>query len=163
MCKATGQRCRLRVIGGGPCRVHGGAAPQVRARREVRLLEWQARQGEEPHEDRDPGEQLLAAAREADRMAQRLRRALDGHERLDPAAVMALGDWLDRVGRLSRSVLDARIDERQVRLAERQGDLVAAALEAILVDLELNSEQQARVPEVVPRHLLAITTGSADG
>jgi hypothetical protein len=76
---------------------------------------------------------------------------------------MALGDWLDRVGRLSRSVLDARIDERQVRLAERQGDLVAAALEAILVDLELNSEQQARVPEVVPRHLLGITTGSADG
>lgn len=45
------------------------------------------------------------------------------------------------------------IEERRVRLAEQQGELVAQVIRAILADLQLTPEQLARVPEVVPRHL----------
>jgi hypothetical protein len=36
-CKATRQRCRRRVIGGGPCIMHGGAAEQAKTKREQRV------------------------------------------------------------------------------------------------------------------------------
>lgn len=52
----------------------------------------------------------------------------------------------------------AGIEERRVRLAEQQGSLVAQVIRAILGDLELSPEQQARVPEVVPRHLRALAS-----
>lgn len=52
----------------------------------------------------------------------------------------------------------AGIEERRIRLAESQGELVAQAIRAILNDLNLNPEQQARVPEVVPRHLRALAS-----
>jgi hypothetical protein len=52
----------------------------------------------------------------------------------------------------------AGIEERRVRLAEQQGSLVAQAIKAILDDLHLNSEQQARIAEVVPRHLRALAS-----
>lgn len=52
----------------------------------------------------------------------------------------------------------AGIEERRVRLAESQGALVAQAIRAILADLGLTTEQQARVAEVVPRHLRALAS-----
>jgi hypothetical protein len=50
----------------------------------------------------------------------------------------------------------AGIEERRVRLAEQQGALVAQVIRAILTDLDLSAEQQARIPEIVPRHLRAL-------
>ncbi|MFE2486054.1 hypothetical protein ACFXGR_22690 [Streptomyces mirabilis] len=52
----------------------------------------------------------------------------------------------------------AGIEERRIKLAEQQGVLVAQAIRAILGDLDLTVEQQARVPEVVPRHLRALAS-----
>lgn len=52
----------------------------------------------------------------------------------------------------------AGIEERRIQLAEQQGVLVAQAIRAILADLGLTAEQQARVPEVVPRHLRALAS-----
>lgn len=52
----------------------------------------------------------------------------------------------------------AGIEERRVRLAEAQGQLVAQAIRAILEDLHLSAEQEARVPEIVPRHLRALAS-----
>lgn len=52
------------------------------------------------------------------------------------------------------------IEERRVRLAESQGVLVAQMIRAILGDLDLSPEQAARVPEVVPRHLRALSNAS---
>lgn len=52
--------------------------------------------------------------------------------------------------------IKAGIEERRVRLAEQQGALVAQVIRAILADLKLTSEQQERVPDVVPRHLRAL-------
>jgi hypothetical protein len=54
--------------------------------------------------------------------------------------------------------IKAGIEERRIKLAEQQGQLVAQAIRAILIDLDLTTEQQARVPEVVPRHLRALAS-----
>jgi len=54
--------------------------------------------------------------------------------------------------------IKAGIEERRVQLAEQQGELVARAIRAILGDLMLTPEQQARVPEIVPRHLRALAS-----
>lgn len=51
------------------------------------------------------------------------------------------------------TAISAGIEERRVRLAQAQGDLIAGVIQAILGDLHLTPEQQALVPEVVPHHL----------
>lgn len=56
------------------------------------------------------------------------------------------------------AAIKAGIEERRIQLAEQQGALVAQAIRAILGDLQLSPEQQARVPEVVPRHLRALAS-----
>lgn len=48
------------------------------------------------------------------------------------------------------------IEERRVKLAEQQGQLVADVIRQILGDLNLNADQQARVAEVVPMRLRAL-------
>jgi hypothetical protein len=58
-----------------------------------------------------------------------------------------------------RDALAAGIAERQVRLAEQQGALLAGAVNRILEGLGLSKEQWERVPQVVPVVLRAITGG----
>lgn len=60
--------------------------------------------------------------------------------------------------RVCAEAIKAGIEERRVRLAEQQGQLVAQAIRAILDDLGLTVEQQAKVPEIVPRHLRALAS-----
>ena len=57
------------------------------------------------------------------------------------------------------AALRAGVDERRVRLAEQQGDLLATVIQAILTDLKLTAAQQKLVPTVVPRHLRAVAGG----
>lgn len=64
----------------------------------------------------------------------------------------------DHLVKVSSAAIKAGIEERRVQLAEQQGALVAQAIRAILGDLQLTPEQQARVPEIVPRHLRAIAS-----
>lgn len=59
-----------------------------------------------------------------------------------------------------REAIKAGVEERRVRLAEQQGELVAGAIRAILADLGLTPEQQAKVSEVVPRHLRLLAGGA---
>ena len=76
--------------------------------------------------------------------------------------------WLDLYDRerkhligVCSAALKAGVQERAIRLAEQQGELVAQAIRAILADLHLTSEQAARVGEVVPRHLRLLAGGAA--
>lgn len=62
----------------------------------------------------------------------------------------------DHLVKVCAAAIKAGIEERKIQLAEQQGALVAQAIRAILGDLQLTPEQQARVPEVVPRHLRAL-------
>jgi hypothetical protein len=65
----------------------------------------------------------------------------------------------DHLVKVCSAAIKAGIEERRVQLAESQGALVAQVIRAILGDLQLTVEQQARVPEVVPRHLRALASG----
>lgn len=58
---------------------------------------------------------------------------------------------------VAKAALDAGIAERQVKLAEQQGQLLAKAIRCVLDALDLSHEQKARIPEVVPPILRAIT------
>lgn len=58
--------------------------------------------------------------------------------------------------KVAKEAISCGIEERRVRLAEQQGAMLAGAIKAILGDLDLSSEQQARVGEIVPRHLRAV-------
>lgn len=76
--------------------------------------------------------------------------------------------WLDLYDRerkhlvaVCAAALKAGVQERAIRLAEQQGELVAQAIRAILADLHLTAEQAARVGEVVPRHLRLLAGGAA--
>lgn len=59
------------------------------------------------------------------------------------------------------AALRAGVEERRVRLAEQQGDLVATAIRRILDALNLTPAQQQLVGQVVPRELRAIAGGAA--
>ncbi|MCV2395942.1 hypothetical protein OEB99_16625 [Actinotalea sp. M2MS4P-6] len=59
------------------------------------------------------------------------------------------------------AAIKAGVEERRVRLAEQQGDLVATVIRRILDALNLTPTQLEQVPVVVPRELRAITGGAA--
>lgn len=54
---------------------------------------------------------------------------------------------------VSKAAISAGIEERRVRIAEQQGQILGDAIRAILDDLELSPEQQLLVPRVVPARL----------
>ena len=59
--------------------------------------------------------------------------------------------------KVAKMALDAGVAERQVKLAESQGELIATALRGILKDLGLSAEQEALAPDIVRRHLRAVS------
>jgi hypothetical protein len=62
----------------------------------------------------------------------------------------------DRCVRYAKTAHDMGIADREIRLAEAQGALLAGAITRILDALDLSPSQRARVPEVVPGVLLEI-------
>jgi hypothetical protein len=133
--KRSGQQCRHLVIGGGVCHLHGGKSPRAAAAREARIIAAQAQASGAVTEYRDPGEALVSAAVDADRIVQLLKRSLESGETLKAGELRLLGEWLDRTGRLAKTVLDARVDERRVRLTEAQLVQAHQLLAAVLVEL----------------------------
>jgi len=63
---------------------------------------------------------------------------------------------------VSAVALKLGLEERQVRLAEDQGSLVAGVIRRILGDLNLSAEQAGLVGEVVPRRLRELLTAAPD-
>lgn len=142
--KKTGERCKKRVIGGGVCPQHGGRAPQVAAKREARILAGEAAlaaAGSDEELRRDPRSALLAAAQDADVILQRLKHQVKTGT-IEPALLQALGDWLDRTSRLSKVVIDARIDEQRVQLEQTQARLVGVAVTEALTSIGATLEQR---------------------
>ena len=62
----------------------------------------------------------------------------------------------DHLVKVSAAALRAGIEERRIKMAEDQGNLVAAVLQRILAALNLSPEQWAEVPTIVPRELRAL-------
>jgi hypothetical protein len=67
----------------------------------------------------------------------------------------------DRCAKFAKTALDAGIAERQVRLAERQGALIAEVLRAVMGDPELGltPEQRKAMPHAARRALALADTG----
>lgn len=111
--------------------------------------------------ERDPGEVLLAAVRDVDAIVQKVKTQVERREELTGTDLLALGDWLDRAAKLAKTALDAGVQERQVRLHEAQGALVAGLIRAIFADplLALSATQAAVAPSIAAKHLRALASG----
>ena len=69
------------------------------------------------------------------------------------AWVALLGKWHDRLVRACEIALKAGVEERRVKLAEEQGEMVAAVFRSVLAELDLTPEQADRAATAVPKHL----------
>lgn len=180
--KSDGKPCaNWAVQGATVCTAHGGAAPQVAARAAVRaeVMRWGLGDA-----NVDPGEILLRlvsqsaarAGRYADEIAEQvgadesgdLRKALiaeiwipgeTGEKYKAGEYIRALAklenDERDRCAGFATKAIAAGLAERQVRLAERQGALIADLFRAVMddPDLGLTPEQRRAMPDVARRHI----------
>lgn len=64
----------------------------------------------------------------------------------------------EHLAKVSALALKAGIEERKIKLAESQGELVAAVLKRILNALNLTPAQWEQVPVIVPRELRALAS-----
>lgn len=69
----------------------------------------------------------------------------------------------DRAVKFAKVAHDMGIAEREVRLAESQGQLMAAVIRNVLGDLGLTPEQQALAPAAVQRHLREAAMAEIEG
>lgn len=96
------------------------------------------------------------------RQHQELDRDGDVHELVDDTAQSTedLHIWIntrqgatERLARFSKMAMDAGIDERQARLGERQAEILAAVVLAVVGQLGLSDTQRARVPALLAEHI----------
>lgn len=158
MSKTTGERCRqFAVAGASVCHYHGGAADQVKRKAAERVTLAEALAAA-PH--RAPWEVLADVVHGADVVAQAARdEVINGQ--VTPATLLAFTDALEQAGRWAKTALDAGVDERQVQLAERQGQMLVEALRRIFDRLGLTDAQRALIPQVVPEELRRVAAAEA--
>lgn len=65
------------------------------------------------------------------------------------------------MSKVAKLALDAGVAEREIRLAEQQGMILAGAIEAILERLDLTGAQRSLVPTVVPDILRNLSLNSS--
>lgn len=170
--KSTGERCsNWPIQGASVCRIHGGAAVQVRAAAQRRLaaekvdsqvrnaIAFESREGV-----KDPLEQLALLADEALGMKEALAGRINslksirysahgsGTEQLR-AEVVLYERAMDRAAKFLDLLAKSGFEERRTRMAEEQGQMVAQVLRAIFARLALTPEQEALIPKVVPEEL----------
>jgi hypothetical protein len=176
----NGGTCKLMPAPGATrCRLHGGASPNAIAKAAERLADQAAaRELARIGRKRDvhPAEALLELvqwqaglvdywrAEVADLEAEDLtwgktREKVGGDDRgttyeaAPHIAYTLLVQAQDKLADYASRALKAGVEERRVRVAEQTGQLVAEVIRAILSELNLTSEQQHLVGEVVPKHL----------
>lgn len=175
---SAGNPCKMAAVRGAlVCHKHGGSAPQVKAKAAVRaeLMSWGL---DSPTVD--PGETLLKLVSQSAGRAQRYADELEQHvgesDSLREALIAQaygefgpVGEYVrglatleaqerDRCATFCAKAIAAGLAERQVRLAERQGALIADVLRAVMGDasLGLSDEQRRAMPDVIRRHLAAV-------
>lgn len=135
--KTTGEQCRQKIIGGGVCRYHGGAAPRVAAAREVRAQLLRSR-AYGAVEERSPADALLASSASLDATLQRLEALAGEKGGADPALLREIRSAASESARVAKLVQDAGLDERRQSLAERDqvdiGRVLTLALAAFGVE-----------------------------
>lgn len=179
------------VPGTARCRFHGGAAPQVKAAGERRIQAANAERAAVifglPREV-DPRDALLEevyrTAGVVDWLQRKVRDLQDEEvvwgvteevtkdsgefPGVDTTRAAKVNAWVELYAKERKHLVDvckaavaAGLEERRVRLAEQQGALLAGAIRAILGDLDLNPEQQAKAAQVVPFRLREVAAVAA--
>lgn len=173
--KAGGIPCKaFAVHGTNSCRTHGGKLPNVRAAAKVReaVMRWGFTDGTV-----DPGETLLMLVTQskirAQRYAEELERLVGERPELRDALIGDVagefgkaGEYIkglvileaqerDRCANFCRLAIAAGLAERQVRMAERQGQLMTELLRAVMADpiLGLTAAQRGAIPGIVRKQL----------
>lgn len=82
--------------------------------------------------------------------------ATTGSGDLDPRDAIAILERLDRT-RWGKALTLHHEGEMQVSIVDRYAEAIAALIEGILTDLLLSDEQQERAPEIVEKHMNALT------
>lgn len=168
------------ILGATVCKKHGGGAPKVRAKAAVRaeVMAWGLGDAHQ-----DPGEVLLRLVTQSAVRVERYARELETHvgesDTLRAALVaQAYGEFgptgeyirglavleaqeRDRCASFAAKAVAAGLAKRTVELAERQGQLIAELLRAVLLDPEmgLSDEQRRAMPGVARKHLTALAAG----
>lgn len=165
-----GQWCgKAPIAGGRVCPTHGGAAPQVKAAAAARVHEEAQRLAAEkwaPHSPMSPGQALLEEVSRSAGIVAWLEARISVSSFLPgEAATPELLEWFqkerDHLRKVCGDALRAGVEERRVRIAESQAAQLVTVIRGVLRDLDLTTEQQAKIPEVVPRHLRLLAGGAA--
>ncbi len=174
--------------GEGPCKLHGGSTPNtILSVDQARIRERLARIFGGPISNVGPHEALLMEVQRTaghiewlNEMIQLLGRSKEEQELiLTPELKAALTQhtengmqpsvWINmyqeerkHLVRASQAAISGGVAERQVRIAEDQGKLVAMVIRAIFNDtqLALTPAQKAVAPLVARNHLLALSPGT---
>lgn len=157
--KRSHERCKRQVPGGGVCHMHGRNGAAERSR-QARIMVAEARDlFADRFIAREWYDALPAAAALTDQLMQALRDKVELAGTLTATELDALAALAERTARLQKLVQDSNLDERRVKINERQGQLVADAITAILADLGL-SLSEPRVMQVVSRRLTELSGGA---
>lgn len=177
--RRPGDRCHATPPRGtNACRIHGGQKIDVLRAKGEALSAWTAEIGQTAV---TPAEAVMAMlqmswarvhvyarflrdqveADEAGGLVGRTSAAAAGvgvYESGDSIRALAKleADERDRCVRFAKAAHDMGIADREIRLAEQQGALLAGAISQILDRLELTATQRALVPSVVPTVLRGI-------
>jgi hypothetical protein len=152
-------------VGAGKCKLHGGSAPsgETAGNRELALAYASERMGTS---DLAPTDAMLMCVRDTAAFVSYCKRQVAD---LDEGKLIVKGEltaWarLQRQGtqdlaKFSKMALDANVAERQVRLAERMGELLAGAMEEVLDALGLDAKQRAKAVKVYGGALARLEAG----
>lgn len=181
--KESGERCRNgHGPGGKVCGMHGGNAKQNRVAASQRVAEQKVRALvatyglpleitperailEEVHRTAGAVAWLEQKIRELDanQLIWGVTKEKDGgddrgttFEAVPHAFLKLYQAERAHLAKVCADAIRVGIEERQVKIAEQQGSMVAQAIKGILGDLHLTAEQRALVSTIVPQHLRAL-------
>lgn len=169
----SGNQCKRPAITGGTvCAFHGGSAKQVKAKAAKRIAEQAAQVAIATYglpRDIDPHAALIeelhrtaghvawlgmivAELDSEDGRGKLIEKTMFGEQ---PAIWIKLyADERRHFTDVAKVCIGANIEERRVKIAEEQGQLLATAIRGILTDLGVADDE--RVPGIVRRHLMLV-------
>jgi hypothetical protein len=140
--------------------MHGGKARQVKARREQRVLLFEAQQRAappvvEPEPELSADEILIGLLRDVRRTFEHVKAGLVSNS--DPSQLATwlavMGDWADRLDRISRSTIitnaEARVTQRKAAVTETQVAQLSTFVYLAVTEADLSAGQKVAVMDTL--------------